>query len=347
MAKTINKSRKATLNDVAKEAKVDASTVSRILNREFETHKYSSKTVDKVHKAVEKLGYQPSLSARSLRTGKTMLIGVIVSDISNPFFSELVSHLDSFIGKHNYRLLISNTNEDPVRQEEHINGMLSHGVDGIIVSPSGKNGLEKAAQFGMPIITIDRPVDDNIFSFAGIDNIAAGHLLAKKLHDRGYKKIGVVLPDISTDLTFSKRLSGLKAYFEEYNIRIIWTVQTPAISTQQHEIQTAIKEKLQHNTDAPDAIVGLSNVCTIGIVEVLSDLGISWGELLGVAGIDDFSAANLVRPAITVVSQPIWQIAEVAANLLLKKMTISHNSEIENIMISPEWTERDSLPIRK
>ena len=338
--------RKATLSDVAKRAGVDVSTVSRVLNRSFDKHKYSDATVKKVRKAAEGLGYQPSLAARSLRTGKTMLIGVVVSDISNPFFSEITSYLDNAIGQHGYRLMISNTNEDPVRQAEHINGMLSYGVDGLIVSPSGKRGLNRAVKAGLPMVTIDRPVDGNGFSFVGIDNVEAGHLLGRELSGRGYRKIGVVVPEIKTDLTFHERFKGLKTSLKKDNCTILWTVKVPPISTRQEEILNAIELKLQKNGGAPDAIVGLSNVCTMGIIEALADLEISWGESLGVAGIDDFSAASLIRPAITVVSQPLHQIADEAAALLLQQMKPRKNKKNEIKMIKPEWTERDSLPKR-
>lgn len=337
---------KIKLSDVAEKAGVDVSTVSRVLNKSFDKHKYSDETVAKIENAATTLGYQPSLAARSLRTGKTMLIGVIVSDISNPFFSEITSYLDSTFGEYGYRLMISNTSEDPERQSAHISGMLSYGVDGLIVSPSGREGLTRAVKAGLAMVTIDRPVEGNGFSFVGIDNIAAGRMLATELSSRGYKNIGVVVPEIKTDLTFRERLKGLKLSLKKDNCNILWTVRVPPISTKQAEIQTAIEKKLKSADMRPDAIVGLSNVCTMGIVEALADMEIGWGESLGVAGIDDFSAASLIRPAVAVVSQPLYQIADETATLLLKQMKSLANRNNEIIMIKPVWIERSSLPKR-
>ncbi len=336
------------MSDVARRVGVDLSTVSRVLNRSFDGHTYAPDTVARIREAADALGYQPSLAARSLRTGKTMLLGVLVSDIGNPFFSELASSLDDCMGEHGYRLVISNTSEDPSRQADHIDGMLAHGVDGLIVSPSGKRGLSKAAKIGVPVVTIDRPLREAGFSYVGLDNAAAGRLLARKLKIRGYRHIGVVVPEIKTDLTFHERLAGLREGLKTEGCALSWTVRVPAVTALQNEARKAVEARLEKAAKLPDAVVGLSNVCTLGIIEALADLGLDWGTSLGVAGIDDFSAAPLVRPSISVVAQPTRRIAAEAFGLLLKLMEVPlQRRRGKTVRIKPIWMERESLPKRE
>ncbi len=340
--------RRVTMSDVARRSGVDLSTVSRVLNRSFENHKYAPETVERVQNTAEELGFQPSLAARALRTGKTMLLGVVVSDIGNSFFGEIASSLDACISGHGYRLLISNTSEDPARQAGHIEGMLAHGVDGLIVSPSGEDGLDRAVEEGVPVVTIDRPLPGSSFPFVGLDNMAATRLLAANLKTRGYRRVGVVVPESQTDPTLLERLAGLRSGLEAEGCTLSWTVQIPPANDLQKEARRAVSEKFRDEEGLPDAVVGLSNVCTMGLLEALADCGLAWGASLGLAGIDDFSAASLVRPSITVVRQPIQRIAAEAFSLLLNQME-NPKEEWRNphIQLEPVWEERESLPQRK
>ena len=338
---------KITMSDVARQSGVDLSTVSRVLNRSFKNHKYAPETVRRVQDAAKDLGYQPSLAARSLRTGKTMLLGVVVSDISNSFFGELAAALDASISGHGYRLLISNTNENPSRQAEHIDGMLAHGVDGLIVSPSGTNGLDKAMRAGVPIVTVDRPLPEGGFPFVGLDNKMAARLLSTELKARGYNQIGIVVPENQSDITLQERLTGLQDGLKAAGCEVAWVEQLSSSDELREKARQAVIKQLESDKTPPDVLLGLSNVCTMGIIEALEDLEMSWGETLGVTGIDDFDAASLVRPAITVVRQPVEQIAAEAFSLLLKKIeNPKEDHSNQTIRIKPIWVERESLPDR-
>jgi len=337
---------RVTISSVAKRANVDLSTVSRVLNQSFDNHKYAAATIERINKAAEELGYQPSYAARSLRTGKTMLLGVVVADIGNPFFSEIASQLGNCIDEYGYRMVISSTNENPKRQREHIDSMLAYRVDGLIVAPCGPEGLGKASRAGVPIVTIDRPLSESEFSFVGIDNFAAGKLLAEKLSSRGYFKVAVVIPEGRTDITLQDRLHGLRSGLEKNSVGITWILQVPSTTDMKDEVRIAVEQKLKDTEPFPDVIVGMTNVCTLGILQALEDLDFSWSDSLGLAGIDDFAAASLVRPAISVVSQPLSRIAQEASFLLLRHMQQDEDDSPghESILIEPEWLERKSLP---
>lgn len=339
---------RVTISSVAELAGVDLSTVSRVLNQSFDNHKYAAATIERINRAAEELGYQPSYAARSLRTGKTMLLGVVVADIGNPFFSEIASQLGNCLDKYGYRMVISSTNESPKRQQEHIDSMLAYRVDGMIVAPCGPEGLNKALKAGVPVVTIDRPFPSSNLSFVGIDNYAAGNLLAEKLAACGYSKVAVVIPEGKTDITLQDRLQGLDFGLKKEAVDVSWILQVPSTTDMRDEVRSAVALKLQDIDSMPDAIVGMTNVCTLGILQALEGLDLNWSDNLGLAGIDDFAAAALVHPAISVVSQPLSRIALEASSLLLRLMeNTDGKKQRESVLVGPEWIERESLPPMK
>ena len=339
---------RVTIRDVANLAKVDYSTVSRVLNRSFDNHKYAKATIKRIEEATEALGYQPSVPARSIRTGKTMLLGLVVADIGNPFFSEIASHLDSCIKKYGYRMVISNTNENPERQGKNIEDLLAHRVDGLIVAPCGDDGLKKAISAGVPVVTIDRSLPESRMPFVGLNNIAAGRLLADKLMSYGYRKIGVVTTEGTSDLTLLERLDGLNSRLNEEGYSLAWTVKIPPTASTRDEGRTAVAAKLRDVHELPDAIVGISNVCTISILEALQDFDFSLSESLGLSGIDDFTGAHIVRPTVSVVNQPLQQITSEAFTLLLNLINNPEETPQDSVIqVDPEWIERNSLPSRR
>jgi LacI family transcriptional regulator len=276
-----------------------------------------------------------------------MLLGMVMSDIGNPFFSEIAFHLDDIMGDHGYRLIISNTNEDPDRQAGHIDGMLAHGVDGLIVSPSGNAGMDKIKNSGVPVVVIDRKVNGNGFAFAGLDNVAAGHMLARELGRRNYRKVGVVTPDSKIDLTLQERMDGLGSGLKDAGCSLSWTVSIPPTAASQGIAYKAIVDKLSKVAEPPDAVIGLTNVCTLNIISALEELDLVWGNSMGVVGIDDFTAASIVRPAISVVGQPLKNIAEDAFSLLLKQINGDKRKLTkESVLVDPVWIDRKSLPVR-
>jgi len=336
----------AKASDVARLAGVDTSTVSRVLNRSFSQHKYATETVRRVREAARQLGYRPSQAARALRTGKSMLVGMVVSDISNPFFAELAASAERYAREQSYHLIVCNTQEKAKWQAEHICDLVSRGVDGLLISASGSNGLAAATKMGVPIVLIDRPVQKGNWPFVGLDNAKAGQLLGKHLSKLHYKRVGVVMPRVSTDPTLNQRLEGFKRGLGKSD-RLSWIVRAPAGAAMRSQARDAVFKRIENSRRLPEAIVGLTNTCTLGSIEAIADLGIAWGESIGLAGIDDFPAASLLRPSVTVVVQPIEQIAAKAVRLLLDYMTKPKRpAGNESVLLDPLFISRDSLPKR-
>ena len=331
---------KVGIKDVAEMAAVDVSTVSRILNRSFAGHKYSERTVKKVRDSAGRLGYRPHQAAKTLRTGKTMLLGMVVPDIANPFFAELASHVEHLAWRNGYRVVICSTDEDAERQTIQIADLASRGIDGLIISPAIGGRIRGA----VASVAIDRPADESGIPCVRLDNHKAGYLLGEHLAGMGYQSIGIVLPESKFDPTIQHRLEGVLEGLGNLDF-VKWQLEIPFSSAMVKDVRRETIKRLRMKA-GPGAIVGLTNWCTLGILEALSELEIQWGSEIGLAGIDDFAGADLMKPGITVVAQPIKELADKAFARLLGLMSASDKKQTKNqaCLLEPVLVVRNSLP---
>lgn len=340
----------ATASDVAKAAGVDRSTVSRILNRAFDDHRYAPRTIRAVEKAARELRYRPSNTALALRTGRTMLVGLVVADIANEFFGQLTAAIESALGTHGYRLMIGSTTEDPATQARHLDEMLHRKVDGLILCPAGSSGLKKTGDAGTPVVLIDRPLSRSALPFVGLDNHDAGRQLGEHLRGLGYRTVGLVLPAGGDDPTLRWRVRGLEAGLGEGG-RIAWRHEV-ALRPDASDRQALAERLITTSAEPVEALVGLTNDSTVTAMRALRDVGWRVPERVGLAGIDDFRAAELLDPPLTVVAQPITAIAQTACDTLLDAMSGRAASGAESgaesvkhqdCLLPPQLVRRESL----
>lgn len=331
---------KVTSKDVGRLAGVHPSTVSRVMNRAFDKYTYDPETIARVEKSARQLGYRPSNAARALRMGKTMLLGVVVSDIANSFFGELASLIERYARAQGYRALICNTQDDPELQAEHLEDLAARHVDGIILCPSGLSGCERLLAADHPLVIVNRPALLGKAPYVGLNNHLAGKMLGDHLRKLGKNSIGVVMPEIPHHPTLIERFNGLlEGMAGQVNVQ--WTVSGP-IDWLPVEGKHLICEKIQQSSPAVDAVVGLTSQSTLAIIHALGDLDLRIGSQMGVAGIDDFTAARVVRPGITVIAQPVYQIAQHATDLLVQRMAGS-DQPIQTLRVTPTLEDRGSL----
>ncbi|MCC6580526.1 MAG: LacI family DNA-binding transcriptional regulator [Phycisphaeraceae bacterium] len=329
-----------TARDVGRMAGVHPSTVSRVLNRAFDHHRYAPDTVQRIHDAATKLGYQPSAVARAMRTGKSMTLGLVVSDIANPFFGELTSHIERHVLARGYRLMICNTWENPDLQADFLADLIARGVDGLLVTPAGAEGLDKARDAGLPVVTIDRQTSHAKLPHVGLDNIQAGRLLGQQLRHHGCQRIGIMMVIAGHDAMLSNRIKGLRDIFDDDDI--VW-IETMHPTGSHHEASQRVLARLSDMSQPrPDAVVGLTNHSTLGAYQAIRSLGLSIPDDIGLAGVDDFAAAALLSPPVSVVAQPLEQIAIAAADLLLQSLHDSDPSP-QPELLPGTWVERSSL----
>jgi LacI family transcriptional regulator len=340
---------RTTAKDVAAAVEVDPSTVSRVLHGNSPRHRYDPRTVRRIREAARRLGYRPSGTARALRTGKTTLIGLVVADIASPFFAELAGRVERHLRASGYRLVVCNTDEQADRQAALITELMSHPMEGLIVAPSGVEGLDEALAAGVALVTVDRPSrmkgsrGGGGIGHVGLDDELAGRMIGAHLSQRGHRRAGVILPDSPDDPGIGWRLMGLKQGLG-LGGEVLWTVPGPRTSFSP-DTSDAVCQRIREQK--PDVLVGLNLASSLMALEAISRLELEVPQQIGVTGIDDFPAAAFWRPPVTVAAQPIERIADAAVNMLLERIGRPGQTDARTHLLPPVMMERGSLKRRE
>ena len=304
--------RKVTINTVAEKASVSKATVSHVLNN---TRFVEEETRQRVLSAVEELGYRPSLIARSLTTNRTSTIGVIVSDISNNFFGELIRGIEDFTGPKNYSLVVCNTDETLERENHYLDLLLRQRVDGIIVAAASQRweALNTAEMQHTPIVYTDRKFEGMHGPYVGVDNINGSQLGTEQLIKSGHKKIGI-LAGFQRLSSMRERLAGFQRVMQQCGLPIPpeWIIESHL------GIEEGRGAALQilSMPDRPTALFINNNYLSLGALMAINDLGLSCPKDIAIVGFDDHPWSAVSCPPLTVIRQPARHIGQVAAQMV-------------------------------
>ena len=307
----------ANIRDVARHAGVSITTVSATVN---ESGAVSEETKRRVWAAVEAVGYSPSAIARSLRSGRSRLIGVIVGDIGNPFWASMVRVVERAAIAAGYSIIVCNTDDDEKRELAILDQLRAQHVAGILMTPlgSGASYVRQMERAGMPpIVTLDHKVLGLARDFAGVDNRAAARMLTEYLIRLGHRRIAMIYAREGL-WTSDERLA---AYLE--TLRDAGIDPDPALclaANYNGEQAYAAATLMLTQSVRPTAIVAANNVMALGALQAIVDLGFRCPADVSVAGIDDVPWSRLVRPRITTAAQPIEEISRVAIEWLLERV---------------------------
>ncbi len=300
------------MRDVASRAGVSPATVSRVLN--------GASTVrpeyrERVLRTIEEMGYRPNRLASNLRRQKAEMIGVVVSDIENPHFTQMVRAVEDAAYRRGYRMLLCNTDEDAGKQKSYLEVLAAERVLGVLISPSDPGGAEipELLDLGIPVIAFDRAVEDPRADSVVVDNAAGSRLATEHLLRAGHERVGFVggRDDIETG---AGRRAGYEAAMREAGLETCsvsggFRIEDGRIST----------EKLLKSGDLT-ALVAANNLTTIGALEALRDHGIEVPEDMALVAIDDPFWAELVEPPLTTLAQPVREMADGAIGSLLERI---------------------------
>ncbi|MEV0221279.1 LacI family DNA-binding transcriptional regulator [Streptomyces sp. NPDC050704] len=315
----------ATMAEVARRAGVSIATVSHVLNA---TRPVRPATRQIVLDAMDELGYTPNTLARSLVTARTRSIGLAVSAISNPYFTETLQGVEAGALEHGYSLLIADPHDDPEHERKVVQLLHERRVDGMIVAPSATPHelLGYLARHDVPTVFLDRLVDSGHpsgpapgFTFDQVcaENTEPVRRLVTHLAELGHKRIGLVagLPGLSTT---SERISGYRhglAYAGlPYDERLVVTGNSEAAGAER------ATDALLSLAAPPTALVTANNAMTIGALRAVRERGLFVPGDLALCCFDDFSWADLFSPRLTAISQPGREIGAQAVRLLLDRL---------------------------
>ena len=305
--------RRPTIKDVAREAGVSKSTVSLVLQG---SSLVKAETRDHVQKVMADIGYVYNRSAAKLRSGTTGLIGLVINDLRNPFFSELAACLQESLSQKDYVAVLANTDEDADLQQKMINALIEHGVSAFVICPSyddSGQAMEAIARAGLPAMQVFRQVDDrtDLFPFAAPDYAESGRVATRHLLEQGAQRIAFVGGLDGRPVTH-ERASG---YIEEVTARGQEPlVLTGAASRQFGKGQAKV---LADTYPDVDGVVCFNDLVALGLLAGSAEIGRAVGSGFKVVGVDDIEDCQHSAPALSSVSCRIPELATHIGDQLL------------------------------
>ncbi len=346
---------RATVADVAAAAGVSVATAARALGG------YGSvkpATRERVQAAADSLGYRANTLARSMITGSTRTIGVVLSDIENPFFSQALRGISDTAHQHGYEVVVVNTDERIETERDAVRVLLERRVDGLLVSPSDGDGdhLTSAVAGGTPVVLLDRRVRGLAADTVGIDNRAAARDVTERLIALGHRRIALVTgaePSLAEDLVHPDARRAARATRGTTGPRAAGyrdALAAAGIPLDPHYISAhglrrddaaRATRGLLALPDPPTAIIALDSLLSLGVLRAFTELGASCPDQISLVGFDDADWAEAVSPPLTVVAQPVSRIGATAAELLLARIAGAGGAPVHR-KLATTYVERES-----
>ena len=305
-----------TLTDVAREAGVGTTTVSRVING---GERVSPATFERVQSVITRLGYQPNHAARILKGESTRTLGLIVPSVADAFFSSCAEAAQKVARLHDFLLIVTSSNNHVHVELENLNLLIQHRVDGLLIAPAvshNKKLVEILNKTATPVVSFDRPIYNSSVQSVVSNNYRGALVATRHLMAHGYKRI-VCFGFKGEDslYTIKERIRGYQNALREANL-------IPEVDMSIFDCESAelVIKKHIHGPNPPDAIFALKNLATVYICEALQNMNIPVPETMALIGFDDFELASTLKPSITVVRQQMEQIGKVAASLLFEKI---------------------------
>lgn len=325
--------KKVTISDVAKYVGVSKSTVSQYINGNHQ--KMSADTREKIKKAIEKLNYRPSKQAQFLTTRKSNLIGVVVADISNMYSSLLLKGISQYFEHTNYHLIIVEAASSEIKEQRILQKLVDQNVEGIIIQPSNDNSsnYQFIANNQIPMILVDREIEDSPWLSVTTDNEAIVAKLMQKIVEKSYKNIIVVSQPIHKVNTREKRYNTIVdiSNANKLNVHLIEVDEAHYID---------IKQITEITKTGKTAIFALNGTVLLDIIKLINKNNLIIPNDIGITGFDDFNVTDIISPGITSINQPSKLIGSTVAELLdlILKGTPTNKIDVPTIIKSEiDW----------
>jgi LacI family transcriptional regulator len=301
---------RVTIRSVAKMAGVAPSTVSHYLNR---TAPVSQSTAENVERAINKLNYRVNLGARSLRLQKTHSIGLVIPNISTPFFGEIATTIEDNLWEQDFQTLLCISERDVEREFLQCANLASRQVDGILLAYNSEKSrlTEISEELHVPVVFIDRPVPGR--NSVATDNRLGGRMAARHLAELGHRTIGVLCGEVEIR-NVKERISGFKAELKKWDIEIREDYFVHGL--QALHLGLRVNELLEKKP-RPTAIFATNDIVAMGAWHVILASGLRIPEDISLVGYDDIEVSRYLIPGLTTVAQPTNEIGAQAVKLLL------------------------------
>ncbi|HYE84558.1 MAG TPA: LacI family DNA-binding transcriptional regulator [Clostridia bacterium] len=301
-----------TIEEVAKKAKVSTATVSRVINKNGPV---SEKTRQKVMKTIDQLGYAPNTLARNFRTRKTNTIITVLHDICNPVMAEMIKGMEDVAYKNDYCLLIGNSGSNPDRAMDYIKALREKKADGVIfITPRINEDTIIEINKVVPVVLVSDYIENSHIPSVRVDDYNAAYKMTEYLINNSHKKIAYIAGPQNIRIA-ADRLKGFKAALEDH--RLNYDGSLVIMDNSSFEDGYRSMGEILSNTDVPVSVVVYNDETAIGALEYAKEKGYRIPEEIAVAGFDNIGMAGLVKPRLTTVNQPKYEIGAMSMEIML------------------------------
>ncbi|ACZ43282.1 transcriptional regulator, LacI family [Thermobaculum terrenum ATCC BAA-798] len=332
--------RQVTLHDVARDAGVSIKTVSRVVNGEEHV---SPGTRERVLASVRRLGYRPNEVARSLKGGGSRMLGLLIADISNPFYASIAKAVEDESRRAGYSLVLCASSEDVDREREYVEMLFRRRLEGLLLvpAPNGHDYLRREIQAGLVVVAIDRPVDGLGVDTVLVENRSGTYAALRHLILHGHRRIGFVGAEHQL-YTVRERLAGYEQALRESGLEPMVELDAPDAPR-----AAAATRRLLELPLPPTALFCVNNLATLGALQTLRTLGLRVPEDVTLVGFDDFELAELLHPTLTMVRQPTEEMGRLGARMLLERLNGEYTGEPRRVVLPTQLMLRESCGCRR
>lgn len=314
-----------TISDVAKEAGVSKTTISRYLNGRFGN--MSKETKNRIEEVIAELNYRPNRQAQALKSKRSFLVGVIVSDISNMYSSLLLKGIGEILGAAGYQMIIMEAANSIEQEQDLLNKLIDQSVEGIILQASSRDAkrYEFLKDNKIPVLLVDREIEPLIFPLVTTDNEIATKKMTEELLNKEYERIVVVSEPLEDIMTRELRYHSIQEKIEGTNVELHLIEKTKQV-----DLKIAILDLL--NQTAKTVLFASNGKMLMEVLTILINEGIKIPQELGVVGFDDWNLSALVGPGISSIEQQTQLIGQTSAKQMLTYLENGMNDVTINVI---------------
>jgi LacI family transcriptional regulator len=330
----------ATVHDVARRAGVSTSTVSHVVNK---TRFVSDELRERVVSAMRDLDYTPNAAARMLTLKRSHTLGLIVSDIRNPFFASVARGVEDVAQEQGYTLVLCNSDESAEREAACLNALETRAVDGVLLASAGvaDEHLARLVRAGFPIVLVDRDLPELGAPAVLLDNEGAAYSAVWHLITRGHRRIAMLSGRAAISTT-TERVAGYRRALYEAGVTMDDRLVVSGASTSEGGASAA--NAVLDLDEPPSAIFSGNNLMTIGALQSIGNRGLLVPDDVALVGFDDFPFpwSDAFRPHLTTIAQPTYELGRRAAEILVQRLKGSRSATPERVVLDGMLVVRES-----
>jgi LacI family transcriptional regulator len=328
----------AGIREVAEQAGVSLGTVSNVLNH---PEMVAEETRQRVQAVIEQLGFVRNGSARQLRAGHSRHLGLVVLDVTNPFFTEVARGVEDAANKAGYVVILCNSDDSPEKEGRYLHVLLEQRTAGVLITPvqNDTGYLQRLRQQGIAIVLLDRPSRARGLCSVAVDDVLGGELATSHLLELGHRSIAFVSGPLTIRQCADRR-RGMCRAIKSMGLEPEQVIVDIPATAQHASAGEQCVDNLLHHPRKPTATFCANDLLALGIMRGLSERGVKIPAEMALVGYDDVEFAGVLSPALTSVRQPKYQLGRSAAELLLDEITNTDHHQHTQVVYRPELIVR-------